>query len=172
MGKMWFNWKGHTQRGDIKFYPLTLTFSAQTQRRWEAIVLKDYILSKKEYDKFEWEIKIKEKNFAIQIGFFDVSNPKLSEVSICDYMCHSVENEVIKPYLVHLHSDYHISRCTLYGRGHHMATPVPVNEMNELKRDSRIKLIFNFTKKECHLYHNDAFIALIYKNIPEEIIPA
>ena len=151
---MWFNWQGHRQSGDsIRFYDLDpLTFTATKAYWWEAILMTNYILSKQEYEGFEWEIQLKSTSghpeFIVMLSFVDASIPKLSEVPIGNFFNnfdHSPVNEAVKLYLVHLYSmDY--PRCLLSGG----AGPTEIDKMDEIKPNDRIKLFFDFTKGECH----------------------
>merc|ERR1712048_99877 len=119
------------------------------------IVLTEYVLSKQQYDKFEWEIMIKSteasanKRIVLQMGFVNETDMKKSAIPIEFYFNHSQENTQVKAYLCYLSSYDPVHRCNLYGRGSFMGDAIHVEEMTKddmIRLNSRVKLLFDFVK--------------------------
>ena len=191
--KSLFKWTGHSElNATIKPYQENQDKVFIKHTTWKEdfsiIGFTKYAISSKIFDKFEWEIEINDNehigeeldeiedsisdigdSICFKICFVDGN--KCDKDIICDYFLPNADaardsNNKFITYSVYVWTDNY--QFKLYGVRN--GTEVGPSNVVFASGDT-IKLSMDFIRKECALYYNGEFIDVIYKNIPDIIIP-
>ena len=168
--KFYFKWNHDLCDSGYLFFadhPLEIQYTKSSQ--WGFLVLQHAILSSKISDLFEWEIRIDQQklySYVFAMGFvsypLDESIKKWNSYFTDDYATRD------KQFGVYIYSkNKSINRFTDKGGTKSLDSDKNIS----MDIGSRFKMVFDFKKKICSIYHNDQFIGNI-PNIPERIIPA
>ena len=134
-------------------------------------LISKYEISSRIFDNFEWEIELSKADAykIIHMKLCFVDSNKCDKNRICDYFLPYSEipkdsqGEYIS-YMLYVWTLIH--RFALYGvRNKGSVGPAGMR----FREGDSFKLLIDFTKKHCSLYHNGKFIDVIYKDIPNDI---
>eukprot|EP01084_Bolivina_argentea_P013470 25286_1 len=170
-----FNWKDSTHGSYLTFLDDNIAQIKSTRQQWIFLTMK-HVLSIDELIEtcvcFEWEIKMKTINtngnfIAFMIGF--VEHPAETSIDKYNHRYFGSNYDTQKyQFGVYVSSLYTVFRK--YGKhGNH----IPVEKGNDKPWQSgdRFKLKIDFTNKQIQLYYNDEFIGILYKDIPNKLVP-
>ena len=177
-GKFYFKWKHGSDGGQYKFEGNSMKIKYTKHSRWSILALNDYVLSLKQGDKFEWEIKIvKTTSFVFSMGF--VSYP--INASIKDWNAHLRQDSTTRNKQWGIYVFNQSNKVQFFDENGFLQEVVVNKTGSILKKatatkvkfhsGSRFRLVFDFKKRKCSVYHDDEFCGVFADDIPEKVIP-
>ena len=171
--KFYFNWKNSKSgdaSGGYQFNDQDPTRIIKPKRSWVFLAMDD-VLSLDICKKFIWEFQILqliEKSF-VAFEFGVVQHPR--DESITDYNAFFGKDETTRSRQFNIFIDSTYTKFRVYNEIHDADKEVGSQEQYKWKKGDKFGIIVDFEKKEMSLMYNGENIDIVYKNLPEKIVP-